>query len=203
MDIYARILEARESLKSMDLSTKPVGTLLKELIDKKGMNIYSLSCSSGVSNAQIARILQNSVTRPKFETMIAFCIGLGLTYEESMMFFRDAGYYEFENGNLFHNDMVLYTMILKIPGIDLVHANILLLLGMYELIDHEDTVNWMPSLIPSSSIAMYDISREYPQVSSSNIQTLLERYEYSNSDVIRNTLKKLEAIVTEWEKSNK
>ena len=74
---------------------------------------------------------------------------------------------------------------------------------MYELIDHEDTVNWMPSLIPSSSIAMYDISREYPQVSSSNIQTLLERYEYSNSDVIRNTLKKLEAIVTEWEKSNK
>lgn len=203
MDIYARILEARESLKSMDLSTKPVGILLKELIDKKGMNIYSLSCSSGVSNAQIARILQNSVTRPKFETMIAFCIGLGLTYEESMMFFRDAGYYEFENGNLFHNDMVLYTMILKIPGIDLVHANILLLLGMYELIDHEDTVNWMPSLIPSSSIAMYDISREYPQVSSSNIQTLLERYEYSNSDVIRNTLKKLEAIVAEWEKSNK
>ena len=203
MDIYARILEARESLKSMDLSTKPVGTLLKELIDKKGMNIYSLSCSSGVSNAQIARILQNSVTRPKFETMIAFCIGLGLTYEESMMFFRDAGYYEFGNGNLFHNDMVLYTMILKIPGIDLVHANILLLLGMYELIDHEDTVNWMPSLIPSSSIAMYDISREYPQVSSSNIQTLLERYVYSNSDVIRNTLKKLEAIVTEWEKSNK
>lgn len=203
MDIYARILEARESLKSIDLPTKPVGTLLKEWIDKKGMTIYSLSCSSGVSNAQIARILQNSVTRPKFETMIAFCIGLGLTYEESMMFFRDAGYYEFGNGNLFHNDMVLYTMILKIPGIDLVHANILLLLGMYELIDHEDTVNWMPSLIPSSSIAMYDISREYPQVSSSNIQTLLERYEYSNSDVIRNTLKKLEAIVTEWEKSNK
>ena len=203
MDIYARILEARESLKSMDLSTKPVGTLLKELIDKKGMTIYSLSCNSGVSNAQIARILQNSVTRPKFETMIAFCIGLGLTYEESMMFFRDAGYYEFENGNLFHNDMVLYTMILKIPGIDLVHANILLLLGMYELIDHEDTVNWIPSLIPSSSIAMYDISREYPQVSSSNIQTLLERYEYSNSDVIRNTLKKLEAIITEWEKSHK
>ena len=113
MDIYARILEARESLKTMDLPTKPVGVLLKELIDKKGMNIYSLSCSSGVSNAQIARILQNSVTRPKFETMIAFCIGLGLTYEESMMFFRDAGYYEFENRNLFHNDIVLYTMILK------------------------------------------------------------------------------------------
>ena len=88
MDIYARILEARESLKTIDLSTKPVGVLLKELIDKKGMNIYSLSCSSGVSNAQIARILQNSVTRPKFETMIAFCIGLGLTYEESMMFFQ-------------------------------------------------------------------------------------------------------------------
>lgn len=203
MDIYARILEARESLKTMNLPTKPVGVLLKELIDKKGMNIYSLSCSSGVSNAQIARILQNSVTRPKFETMIAFCIGLGLTYEESMMFFRDAGYYEFENRNLFHNDMVLYTMILKTPGLDLVHANILLILGMYELIDHENTINWMPSLIPSSSIATYDISREYPQVSSSNIQTLLERYVYSNSDVIRNTLKKLEAIITEWEKSNK
>lgn len=203
MDIYTRILEARESLKTMDLSTKPVGVLLKELIDKKGMSIYSLSCNSGVSNAQIARILQNSVTRPKFETMIAFCIGLGLTYEESTMFFRDAGYYEFENENLFHNDIVLYTMILRTPGLDLVHANILLILGMYELIDHENTINWMPSLIPSSSIATYDISREYPQVSSSNIQTLLERYEYSNSDVIRNTLKKLEAIITEWEKSNK
>lgn len=204
MDIYTRILEARASLKTIDHPTKPVGTLLKELIDEKGMGIYSLSCSSGVSNTQIARILQNSVTRPKFETMIAFCIGLGLTYEESMMFFRDAGYYEFENRNLFHNDMVLYTMILKTPGLDLVHANILLILGMYELIDHENTtINWMPSLIPSSSIATYDISREYPQVSSSNIQTLLERYEYSNSDVIRNTLKKLEAIITEWEKSNK
>lgn len=203
MDIYTRILEARESLKTMDLSTKSVGVLLKELIDKKGMSIYSLSCSSGVSNAQIARILQNSVTRPKFETMIAFCIGLGLTYEESMMFFRDAGYYEFENSNRFHNDIVLYTMVLKTPGIDLVHANILLILGMYELIDRENIINQMPSLIPSSSIATYDINREYPQVSSPNIQTLLEWYEYSNSDVIRNTLEKLKAIITEWEKSHK
>lgn len=202
MDIYARILEARESLKTIDLPTKPVGVLLKELIDKKGMNIYSLSCSSGVSNAQIARILQNSVTRPKFETMIAFCIGLGLTYEESMMFFRDSGYYEFENRNLFHNDIVLYTMILKTPGLDLVHANILLILGMYELMDHENSISWMPSLLPSSSTAAYDISRKYPQVSSSSIQTLVELYEYSNSDVIRITLKKLEAIITEWEKSN-
>ena len=203
MDIYARILEARESLKTIDLPTKPVGTLLKELIDKKGMTIYSLSCSSGISNAQIASILQNSVTRPKFETMIALCIGLGLTYEESMMFFRDAGYYEFENENIFHNDIVLYTMILRTPGIDLVHANILLILGMYELIDHESSISWMPSLIPSTSIATYDISREYPQVSPSGIQTLLERNVYSNSDKIRDTIEKLEAIVTEWEKSHK
>ena len=135
--------------------------------------------------------------------MIAFCIGLGLTYEESMMFFRDAGYYEFENRNLFHNDVVLYTMILKTPGLDLVHANILLILGMYELMDHENSISWMPSLLPSSSTAAYDISRKYPQVSSSSIQTLVELYEYSNSDVIRITLKKLEAIITEWEKSNK
>ena len=203
MDIYARILEARESLKTIDLPTKPVGVLLKELIDKKGMNIYSLSCSSGVSNAQIARILQNSVTRPKFETMIAFCIGLGLTYEESMMFFRDAGYYEFENRDLFRNDIVLYTMILKTPGLDLVHANILLILGMNELIDHEYSISWMPSLLPSSSTAAYDISRKYPQVSPSSIKALLERNVYSNSDEIRDTIEKLEAIVTEWEKSNK
>jgi transcriptional regulator with XRE-family HTH domain len=202
MDIYARILEARESLKTMNLPTKPVGVLLKEWIDKKGMNIYSLSCSSGVSNAQIARILQNSVTRPKFETMVAFCIGLGLTYEESMIFFRDAGYYDFENENLFHNDIVLYTMILRTPGIDLVHANILLILGMYELIDHENSISWMPSLLPSSSTAAYDISRKYPQVSPSSIKALLERNVYSNSDEIRDTIEKLEAIVTEWEKSN-
>ena len=202
MDIYARILEVRESLKTMNLPTKPVGVLLKELIDKKGMNIYSLSCSSGVSNTQIARILQNSVTRPKFETMVAFCIGLGLTYEESMIFFRDAGYYDFENENLFHNDIVLYTMILRTPGIDLVHTNILLILGMYELIDHENSISWMPSLLPSSSTAVYDISRKYPQVSPSSIQAVLERNVYSNSDEIRDTIEKLESIITEWEKSN-
>lgn len=203
MDIYARILEVRESLKTIDLPTKPVGTLLKEWIDNKGMSIYSLSRSSGISNSQIARILLNSVTRPKFETMIAFCIGLGLTYEESMIFFRDAGYYDFENGNRLHNDMVLYTMILKTPGIDLVHANILLILGMYELMDHESSISWMPSLLPSSSTAVYDISRKYPQVSPSSIKALLERNVYSNSDEIRDTIEKLEAIVTEWEKSNK
>ena len=203
MDIYARILEVRESLKTIDLPTKPVGTLLKEWIDNKGMSIYSLSRSSGISNSQIARILLNSVTRPKFETMIAFCIGLGLTYEESMIFFRDAGYYDFENENRLHNDMLLYTMILKTPGIDLVHANILLILGMYELMDHECSISWMPSLLPSSSTAVYDISRKYPQVSPSSIKALLERNVYSNSDEIRDTIEKLEAIVTEWEKSNK
>lgn len=203
MDIYARILEARESLKTINRPTKPVGTLLKELIDKKGMDICSLSCNSGVSNGQIARILLNKETQPKFETMVAFCIGLGLTYDESMIFFRDAGHYEFENENLFHNDIVLYTMILRTPGIDLVHANILLILGMYELMDHENSISWMPSLLPSSSTAAYDISRKYPQVSPSNIQAVLERNVYSNSDEIRDTLEKLKAIITEWEKSNK
>lgn len=203
MDIYTRILEARESLKTINRPTKPVGTLLKELIDKKSTNIYALSCKSGVSNTEIARILLYKVERPKFETMVALCIGLGLTYEESMMFFRDAGYYEFENENLFHNDIVLYTMILRTPGIDLVHANILLILGMYELIDHESSISWMPSLLPSSHIAAYDISGKYPQVSPSSIQALLERNVYSNSDEIRNTLEKLESIITEWEKSNK
>ena len=34
MDIYTRILEARASLKTIDRPTKPVGTLLKELIDE-------------------------------------------------------------------------------------------------------------------------------------------------------------------------
>lgn len=203
MDIYAHILEVRESLKTINRLSKPVGTLLKELIDMQGMNIYSLSCNSGVSNTEIANILLYKVERPKFETMVALCIGLGLTYEESMIFFRNAGYYEFENENLFHNDIVLYTMILRTPGIDLVHANILLILGMYELIDHESSISWMPSLLPSSHIAAYDISRKYPQVSPSGIKALLERNVYSNSDKIRDTIEKLEAIVTEWEKSNK
>ena len=201
MDIYARILEARESLKTIR-PTKPVGTLLKELIDMKGMDIYSLSCNSGVSNGEITRILLYKVERPKFETMVALCIGLGLTYEESMIFFRDAGYYDFENENLFHNDIVLYTMILRTPGIDLVHANILLILGMYELIDHESSISWMPSLLPSNSTAAYDISRQYPQVSPSSIKAVLERNVYSNSDKIRDTIEKLDSIETEWEKSN-
>lgn len=203
MDIYARILEARESLSKIDLPTKPVGTLLKELINEKGMDVYSLSCKSGVSNAQIAHILLDEAERPKFETILAFCIGLGLTYEESMIFFRDVGYYDFENNRRFNNDIVLYTMILRTPGIDLVHANILLILGMYELIDHESSISWMPSLLPSSSTAAYDISRKYPQVSPSDIQAVLERNIYSNSDEIRDTLEKLQSIETEWEKSNK
>lgn len=203
MDIYAHILEVRESLKTINRPTKPVGTLLKELIDMQGINIYSLSCNSGVSNTEIANILLYKVEQPKLETMVALCIGLGLTYEESMIFFRNTGYYEFENENRFHNDIVLYTMILRTPGIDLVHANILLILGMYELIDHESSISWMPSLLPSSHIAAYDISRKYPQVSPSGIKALLERNVYSNSDKIRDTIEKLEAIVTEWEKSNK
>lgn len=203
MDIYARILEARVSLKTIDRQTKPVGTLLKELIDEKGMDIYSLSRKSGVSNTQISCILLYKVERPKLETMVALCIGLGLTYEESMNFFRNAGYYDFENEHLFHNDIVLYTMILRTPGIDLVHANILLILGMYELIDHESSISWMPSLLPSDSTAAYDISRKYPQVSPSSIKAVLERNVYSNSDEIRDTIGKLEAIETEWEKSNK
>ena len=202
MYIYARILEARVSLSKIDLPTKPVGTLLKELIDEKGMNIYSLSRKSGVSNTQITRILLDKVERPKFETMVALCIGLGLTYDESMLFFRNAGYYEFKNENRFHNDVVLYTMILKIPGIDLVHANILLILGMYELIDRENSISQMPSLLPSNSTAAYDISRQYPQVSPSNIQALLERNVYSNSDEINDTIEKLQSIEKEWEKSN-
>ena len=203
MNLYARILEARESLKTIDHPTKPVGTILKELIDMKGMDIYSLSRKSGVSNTQIAHILLDEAKRPKFETILAFCIGLGLTYEESMIFFKDVGYYDFENNRRFNNDIVLYTMILRTPGIDLVHANILLILGMYELIDHENSISQMPSLLPSNSTAVYDISIQYPQVSPSSIKALLERNVYSNSDEIHDTLEKLEAIITEWEKSNK
>ena len=202
MDIYARILEERESLKTIDHPTKPVGTLLKELIDMKGMNPYSLARSSGVSHSQIVRILQNKAKRPKFETMVAFCIGLGLTYYESMRFFRDAGYYDFENERRTDNDIVLYTMILKMPGIDLVHANILLILGMNELIKREYSVSWMPSLVPSYLTAVDHINEVCPDLLSNTSQKELLKNMYYQSDDMNEIAEKLEAIETEWEKSN-
>ena len=202
MDIYARILEEREFLKTIDRPTKPIGTLLKELIDMKGMNPYSLARSSGVSHSQIVRILQNKAKRPKFETMVAFCIGLGLTYYESMRFFRDAGYYDFENENRLHNDMVLYTMILQTPGIDLVHANILLILGMYELIKRENSVSWMPSLVPSYLTAVDHIDKVYPDILSDVSQEQLLQNMYHDKETIDEIVAKLESIETEWEKSN-
>ena len=202
MDIYARILKTRGSLTTIDLPTKPIGTLLKELIDMKGMNPYSLARSSGVSHSQIVRILQNKAKRPKFETMVAFCIGLGLTYEESMRFFRDAGYYDFENENRLHNDMVLYTMILQTPGIDLVHANILLILGMYELIKRENSVSWMPSLVPSYLTAVCHIDKVYPDILSDVSQEQLLQNMYHDKETIDEIVAKLESIETEWEKSN-
>lgn len=202
MYIYARILEARLSLSKIDLPTKPVGTLLKELIDKKGMNPYSLARSSGVSHSQIVRILQNKAKRPKLETMVAFCIGLGLTYEESILFFRNAGYYDFKNENRFHNDIVLYTMILKIPGIDLVHANILLILGMYELIKRENSVSWMPSLVPSYLTAVDHIDKVYPDILSDVSQEQLLQNMYHDKETIDEIVAKLESIETEWEKSH-
>ena len=202
MDIYARILEERDSLKTINRPTKPIGTLLKELIDMKGMNPYSLARSSGVSHSQIVRILQNKAKRPKFETMVAFCIGLGLTYYESMRFFRDAGYYDFENENRLHNDIVLYTMILQTPGIDLVHANILLILGMYELIKRENSVSWMPSLVPSYLTAVDHIDKVYPDILSDVSQEQLLQNMYYDTETIDEIVAKLESIETEWEKSN-
>ena len=202
MDIYGRILKTRGSLTTIDLPTKPIGTLLKELIDMKGMNPYSLARSSGVSHSQIVRILQNKAKRPKFETMVAFCIGLGLTYYESMSFFRDAGYYDFENNRRFNNDIVLYTMILKTPGIDLVHANILLILGMYELIKRENSVSWMPSLVPSYLTAAGRIDKVCPDILSDVSQEQLLQNMYYGTETIDEIVAKLESIETEWEKSN-
>ena len=202
MDIYGRILKTRGSLTTIDRPTKPIGSLLKELIDMKGMNPYSLARSSGVSHSQIVRILHNKAKRPKFETMVAFCIGLELTYYESMRFFRDAGYYDFENENRLHNDMVLYTMILQTPGIDLVHANILLILGMYELINHECSISQRPSLVPSYLTATDYISRKYPQVPAYKTQMLLDWNIYTQSDEIRDIIEKLRTIEKEWEATN-
>ena len=204
MDIYGRILKTRGSLTTIDRPTKPIGTLLKELIDMKGMNPYSLARSSGVSHSQIVRILQNKAKRPKFETMVAFCIGLGLTYEQSMSFLADTGYYDFENDRRFDNDMVLYTLILKTPGIDIVHANILLILGMYELIKRENSVSWMPSLVPSYLTAAGRINKVCPDILSdiSDQKDLLKNM-YYRSDDMNEIAEKLETIETEWEKSIK
>lgn len=203
MDIYGRILKTRGSLTTIDRPTKPIGILLKELIDMKGMNPYSLSRSSGVSHSQIVRILQNKAKRPKFETMVAFCIGLELTYYESMSFLADTGYYDFENDRRTDNDMVLYTMILKIPGIDIVHANILLILGMYEISKRENTLSWMPALIPSYLRAVECIDKVCPDILSEVSQKQLILEMYYRSDTMNEIAEKLEAIETEWEKSIK
>ena len=134
--------------------------------------------------------------------MVAFCIGIGLTYYESMRFFRDAGYYDFENDRRFDNDMVLYTLILKTPGIDIVHANILLILGIYELINREHSVSWMPGLIPSYLTAVRCIDKVYPDILSDVSQEQLLQNMYYGTETIDEIVAKFESIETEWEKSN-
>ena len=202
MDIYARILKERESKKLINRETKPVGDILVEWMNKKELSAYALSRTSGVTQGQIGSILKNKTKHPKTETMIALCIGLGLTYEQSMSFLADTGYYNFENDSRFHNDIVLYTMILKIPGIDLVHANILLILGTYELINREHSVSWMPRLIPSYSTAVGCIDKVYPGILSDVSQEQLLQNMYHDKETIDEIVAKLESIETEWEKSN-
>ena len=204
MDIYARILKERESKKLINRETKPVGDILAEWMNKKELSAHTLSRSSGVTQGQISSILKNKTKHPKTETMLALCIGLGLTYEQSMSFLADTGYYDFENENRLHDDMVLYTMILKTPGIDLVHANILLILGMYELIKRENSVSWMPSLVPSYLTAAGRINKVCPDILSdiSHQKDLLKNM-YYRSDDMNEIAEKLETIETEWEKSIK
>lgn len=202
MDIYARILKERESKKLINRETKPVGDILVEWMNKKKLSAYALSKSSGVKRSQISYILRNITKHPKTETMLALCIGLGLTYEQSMSVLADTGYYDFENDRRTDNDMVLYTMILKTPGIDLVHANILLILGMYELIKRENSISWMPSLVPSYLTAVDRINEVCPDLLSDTSQKELLKNMYYQSDDMNEIAEKLEAIETEWEKSN-
>ena len=202
MDIYARILEERESKKLINRETKPVGDILVEWMNKKEFSAYALSRTSGVTQGQISSISKNKTKHPKTETMLALCIGLGLTYEQSMSFLADTGYYDFENDRRFDNDMVLYTLILKTPGIDIVHANILLILGMYELINREHSVSWMPSLIPSYLTAVNHIDKVYPDILSDVSQEQLLQNMYHDKETIDEIVAKLESIETEWEKSN-
>ena len=86
MDIYARILKERESKKLINRKTKQVGDILMELMNKKSISTSDLTQSSGVTRSQITSILTNRTKHPKTETMVALCIGLGLTYEQSMSF---------------------------------------------------------------------------------------------------------------------
>lgn len=202
MDIYARILKERESKKLINRETKPVGDILVEWMNKKELSAYALSRTSGVTQGQISSISKNKTKHPKTETMLALCIGLGLTYEQSMSFLADTGYYEFENDRRFNNDMVLYTLILKTPGIDIVHANILLILGMYELINREHSVSWMSRLIPSYSTAVGCIDKVYPGILSDVSQEQLLQNMYYGTETIDEIVAKLESIETEWEKSN-
>ena len=202
MDIYARILKERESKKLINRETKPVGDILVEWMNKKELSAYALSRTSGVTQGQISSILKNKTKHPKTETMVALCIGLGLTYEQSMSVLADTGYYDFENERRTDNDMVLYTMILKMPGIDLVHANILLILGMNELIKREYSVSWMPSLVPSYLTAVDHINEVCPDLLSNTSQKELLKNMYYQSDDMNEIAEKLEAIETEWEKSN-
>lgn len=202
MDIYARILKERESKKLINRETKPVGDILVEWMNKKELSAYALSRTSGVTQGQISSILKNKTKHPKTETMVALCIGLGLTYEQSMSVLADTGYYDFENERRTDNDIVLYTMILKMPGIDLVHANILLILGMNELIKREYSVSWMPSLVPSYLTAVDHINEVCPDLLSNTSQKELLKNMYYQSDDMNEIVAKLESIETEWEKSN-
>ena len=202
MDIYARILKERESKKLINRETKPVGNILAEWMNKKDLSVNTLAQRSGVSKSQIGFILRNITKHPKTETMVALCIGLGLTYEQSMSFLADTGYYDFENNRRFDNDIVMYTLILKTPGIDIVHANILLILGMYELIKREHSVSWMPSLVPSYLGAVGCIEKVYPNILSEISQKQLMQNMYYGTELICDIITKFECIENELENAN-
>ena len=172
-------------------------------MNKKELSVNTLTQRSGVSQSQISHILKNITKHPKTETMIALCIGLGLTYEQSMSFLADTGYYEFENERRSDNDMVMYTMILKIPGIDIVHANIILILGMHKLIIHENSISWMPSLIPSYITAANRINKDYPQTLPFTSEKELMQNMYYGTELLYDSITKFEFIENEWENSNK
>ena len=202
MDIHTRILKELESKEVINRETKPVGNILAEWMNKKELSVNTLTRRSGVSQSQISYILRNITKHPKMETMIALCIGLGLTYEESKSFLADTGYDDFENENRFNIAIVLYTMILKVPGIDIVRANIILILGMHELIKRGNNMSWMPSLIPSYITAADRIYRKYPQTLPFTSQKELMQNMYHGTELIYDSITKFECIENELENTN-
>ena len=184
MNIYERIVKERDDILTPNHpEERTIGATLREYMGMCNVRVKDLAVLAWVDPGNTYRLLNNKLKHPHIELMIALCIGLQLSYEESMKFLSDSGYYNFETSDKIHNDMLLYSIILKIPQISILDANIILLQGINQIIEHAGFCNWRPSFLPSDKVFIREIRNLYPEFTYSNCDDLIDALYHNRQEV--------------------